>query len=685
MNSSELIQPEHLSRQAIIYVRQSTTKQSIANRESLELQYALRSRACQLGWPDEAICVLDADVGLSGSSAEGRAGFQELVSRVSLGQAGIVFAYDATRLARNCSDWYPLLDLCGFRNCLIGDTDAVYDPSSINGRLLLGLKGQISELELHTLRSRLNAGMLNKAKRGELVIDLPIGFLKGDEAGAIDKHPDQEVQSRIALVFQQFLRLKSLGKVVRYLNRQQLLLPRRVRGGGVVWREPTLSAISSMLRNPTYAGAYAYGKTRFVPQDSAPHKRRKQRIARDQWKVLIEDHHPGYINWEQFMKIQGVLESNHAEYGRKQTHGAARSGAALLQGIIYCGRCGHQMTIQYRQRARYTCNYLHQQRRLPVCAVVRADTIDHHIEAMFWQALRPEELDLFEQAESQRLQEAESLRTAGEQQLQRLQYQADLAERRYQECDPSNRLVAAELEQRWERAMRALREEEERLQREPQMPTPARLTKEQRLAWEAAGTSLRELWDDRRLSPQQKKRVLRSLIEKVIVRLDAPGVASVRLVWRGCRVDQEEVSLKVGRLTQLPECNELEQRIANMAAEGLPDEWIAYRLSKEGFRQSHLPYVSIGLVSRVRCKKRLLRKTARPTVPTGCLTLSQTQHRTGITIPTLFDLIMKEELKLELDPTSCRFLVPDTTEMLETIKEHASAQRPACAQPGVPT
>jgi DNA invertase Pin-like site-specific DNA recombinase len=241
MTSSELIKPEHLTRQAIIYVRQSTTKQARANRESLDLQYALRGKARQFGWPDESICVVDADVGLSGSSAEGRRGFKDLVSRVSLGQVGIVFAYDATRLARNCSDWYPLLDLCGFRNCLIGDTDSIYDPSSINGRLLLGLKGQISELELHTLRSRLQAGMLNKAQRGELIIDLPVGFLKGPGAGEIEKDPDQEVQSRIGLVFQQFLQVKSLGKVVRRLNQQQLLLPRRVRGGGVCWREPTVS------------------------------------------------------------------------------------------------------------------------------------------------------------------------------------------------------------------------------------------------------------------------------------------------------------------------------------------------------------------------------------------------------------------------------------------------------------
>jgi DNA invertase Pin-like site-specific DNA recombinase len=686
MNSSEQIRPDHLKRSAIIYVRQSTTKQIEGNRESLELQYALRAKAKQLGWSDESISIIDADLGISGSSATGRVGFQEVVSRVSLGQIGIVFAYDATRLARNCSDWYQLLDLCGFRDCLIGDVDSVYDPSSVNGRLLLGLKGQISELELHTLRSRLNAGMLNKAKRGELVVDVPAGFVKGDAPGTIEMLPDREAQSRIALVFQLFLRLKSLGKVVRCLNRDQLLLPRRVRGGGICWREPTLSAVSSMLRNPTYAGAYAYGKTRFVPQTSAPHKRRKQRIDRDQWKVLIENHHHGYITWEEFMKIQEILENNHAEYHRKRSPGTAKSGAALLQGIVYCARCGHQMTIQYHPHAKYTCNFLYQQRRASVCAVIRADRIDRAVEQVFWKAIQPEELDFLEEAEARRAQETEGIRVAREQQLQRLRYQAELAERRYQECDPGNRLVAGALEERWEFALRALRAEEERLQREPLAASRPELTPKQRLAWQSAGASLRDLWNDGRLSAQQKKRVLRSLIQKVILQIVQPGLVSMRIVWRGGHVDTRSVSINVSSLDQLHNGAEIEERIVEMAMAGYSDEWIAYHLSKQGFRQSHLMYVSIGLVSRVRCRKRILRTRQAVAIPDGCLTLSQAKRRTRVTLNSLFELILDGRLAVKTTSKARHLLIPGDDATLKNIQQWVAAgPSPSCAQQGVST
>lgn len=376
MTTSGRIQPHHLTRQAIVYVRRSTPQQALQNRESLSLQYALRDRAIELGWPADQVVVIDSDLGMTGSTSRGRLGFQDLVSRVSLDQAGAVFAFDVTRLARNCSDWYQLLDLCGMRQCLIGDGDSLYDPSQIDGRLLLGLKGQISELELHTIRARLNAGMMNKAKRGELIVDLPVGYVKTED-GRAEKHPDREVQSRVEPVFAKFLQLRSLGKVVRHFNRNRLLMPRRVRGGtGVCWKEPTKSSVSSMIRNPTYAGAYAYGKTRFVPQKSASHKRYKQRIDQDQWKVLIQNRHPAYVTWSQFMSIQKTLENNLARYNILNSSGAPREGAALLQGIVYCGRCGHQMTVQYRQAGQYRCNYLYQQRCLPVCLVTRSTIVD---------------------------------------------------------------------------------------------------------------------------------------------------------------------------------------------------------------------------------------------------------------------------------------------------------------------
>jgi DNA invertase Pin-like site-specific DNA recombinase len=255
MTASELITPQHLVRKAMIYVRQSSPHQAISNQESLRLQYALQSRALELGWPAAAIEVIDCDLGTTAASAEHRAGFKELLAQVTLGEVGIILSFDVTRLARNCSDWYPLLDLCGYKGCLIADRDGIYDPGSANGRLLLGLKGQISELELHTIRARLTAGLLNKAERGELALTLPVGLVR-DPSGVVHKDPNREVQSRLELVFSTFLPVRSASQVLRVFNAQGLMLPRRDRFGEVLWRKPTVAAILSILKHPAYAGAF---------------------------------------------------------------------------------------------------------------------------------------------------------------------------------------------------------------------------------------------------------------------------------------------------------------------------------------------------------------------------------------------------------------------------------------------
>src|SRR6266571_5313574 len=258
---SELVTPQHLQKKALIYIRQSTPHQQISNQESLRLQYALQERAQSLGWHAEDVEIIDADLGLTGASAQHRTGFQELVAKVTLGQVGIILSVDVTRLSRNCSDWYPLLDVCGYRNCLIADNDGVYDPGTTNGRLLLGLKGQLSELELHTIRARMTAGLLNKARRGELALSLPIGLIR-DAADRVHKDPHREVQDRLELVFTTFLHKRSASKVLEFLNSHELFLPRRDRFGEVVWKRPTVAAILQILKNPAYAGAFVYGKTR---------------------------------------------------------------------------------------------------------------------------------------------------------------------------------------------------------------------------------------------------------------------------------------------------------------------------------------------------------------------------------------------------------------------------------------
>src|SRR5215210_6869945 len=271
MTSSDLITPRHLRAKALIYIRQSTPHQVLSNQESLRLQYALEQRARSLGWRPDDIEVVDADLGLTATAAQHRPGFQELVARLTLGQVGIILSFDVTRLARNCSDWYPLLDLCGFKGCLIADGDGVYDPGSTNGRLLLGLKGQLSELELHTIRARLTAGLLNKAARGELALQLPVGLVRGAD-GTVSKDPNREVQERIGLVFATFLQRRSASKVLHVLNDQHLQLPRRDRFGDIVWRPPRVAAILAMLKNPAYAGAFVYGRTRTLRTGGASGK-----------------------------------------------------------------------------------------------------------------------------------------------------------------------------------------------------------------------------------------------------------------------------------------------------------------------------------------------------------------------------------------------------------------------------
>lgn len=350
MNTSELITPRHLARRAIIYVRQSSPHQVLSNQESLRLQYALKQRALSLGWRSEDIEIIDADLGLTGASAQHREGFKELVSKVTLGQAGIILSSEVTRLSRNCSDWYPLLDLCGYKDCLIADRDGIYDPASPNGRLLLGLKGQISELELHTIRARLTAGLLNKAERGELALTLPVGLVR-DASGQVRKDPNREVQERLDLVFSTFLQLKSASKVLRSFNEQELGLPRYDRFGDVVWKKPRVAALLAILKNPAYAGAFVYGRTRTTREASG--EASLTRLPMAEWKICVKDKYPAYVSWETFEKIQAQLHDNYAEYTSTHARGVPRSGAALLHGIVCCGECGHQMVVQYKGSPRY--------------------------------------------------------------------------------------------------------------------------------------------------------------------------------------------------------------------------------------------------------------------------------------------------------------------------------------------
>jgi DNA invertase Pin-like site-specific DNA recombinase len=661
MSISQIVHSDHFRRLAVVYVRQSTPRQVLANQESLKLQYDLQHRARAVGWDPSHIRVIDSDLGRTGRSAAGRRGFQELVTLVNQEQVGIIFAYDVTRLARNCTDWYQLLDLCGYRSCLVGDQDGIYDPATANGRLILGLKGLISELEIHTLHARLIAGVLKKALRGELALSLPVGLVR-DELGRVVKRPDQEVQGRLELVFTTFLQVRAASRVVQSFNDHDLLLPRRDRFGDLVWRRPTVSAILSILKNPAYAGAFAYGRTRSVPRADDPEKFVQKPLPMAEWKVCLRDQYPAYIGWDTFERIQGMIRDNHSEYDRNKSRGVPRPGKALLHGIVSCGECGHKMVVQYKGGPRYLCNYLRQQYRVPVCQNLPADPIDAHVVQAFLDALSPAELDLYGQAVAAFSREREQVLQAQRQPIERLRYQAHLAERQYNQTDPDNRLVAAELERRWEAALRDLKEAEERFRQEQEQPRgPEKLSAEERQAVLQAGKTIPELWSQDRLTPQQKKAFLRSLIDKVVVHRSAPDTLHVRIVWRGGDTTTTLLPVTVGALARLSSAAALEKEVLELAEQGQTDVEIAATLTRRGYRSPKRATVLPSTVRILRLRHRLLRDRSQshPRQIPGYLTVSQLAQRLGIKAHWIYDRIHNDTIQISIDSKTGLYLFPD--------------------------
>ena len=346
---------------------------------------------------------------------------------------------------------------------MIGDRDGVYDPGTMNGRLLLGLKGQLAEVELSTIRARLTAGLLNKAKRGDLALQLPAGLLR-DEHGIVHKDPNLEVQSAIELVFKTFLKVRSASKTVVFFKENDLKIPRYDRWKEVFWKTPTTAAVISILKNPAYGGAFAYGKTQVVCTGPSARDKRQKKVELEHCKILLRDKFPAYVSWEDFEKIQSLLKENYAEYSRNKTRGIPRPGAALLHGIVYCGECAHKMVVQYKTGNRYICNYHRQQYRVPVCQFIPADPIDEFVIKAFFQALSPIELDAYAETLKHQNEENSEVMRSHALEVERLRYQTKLAERQFNRVDPDNRLVASTLESRWEKSLHDLKLEEETLE-----------------------------------------------------------------------------------------------------------------------------------------------------------------------------------------------------------------------------
>lgn len=671
MNTSELVHPSHVQRQAVVYVRQSTPHQALTNQESLQMQYGLGQRALDLGWVPDDVRVVDSDVGRTGSSAKGRRGFQQLVADVTLGKVGIIIAYDATRLARNCSDWYQLLDLCGYRSCLIADRDGVYDPSSVNGRLLLGLKGQISELELHTLRIRLTAGILHKAQRGELALGLPTGLVR-DPSGQVFKHPNLEVQSRLELVFGTFLKQKSASKVLRFFKDHDLTIPRKDRHGDIRWRVATEAAICSILKHPGYAGAYVYGRTRSTPRQGSGKKSLQKPLPRQQWKVCIRDKYPAYIAWKTYERIEAMMQDNSSLYDRNKRRGVPRPGKALLHGIVFCGACGHKMVVQYKGGTKYLCNQLRQQYQVPVCQYIPGDPIDDYVVQLFLDAFSSVELDLHDKVVENARQERDEVLRSHQQQLDRLRYQARLAERQFNQSDPDNRLVTAELERRWEQALRDLKAAEEAFEcQQQQCPSLPSLDAATRKALENVGKNLPELWAQGRLSQQQKKALLRSLIDKVVIHRAARDTVHTRVVWKGGEVTTAEIPIPVGSLAELSQAQELEAEILRLSAEEHRDDEIAQRLTREGYRSPMRLVVLPSTVRTIRLRHRILitRHQSHPRRIPGHLTVPQLAEKLHVSVHWIYDRLHNGTIHLAKDQETALYLFPDRPQTLERFRK----------------
>ena len=428
MNINSFITKAHLIKKAIIYIRQSSMQQVLTHKESLNLQYNLKNKALQYGWSNNQIEIVDSDLGITGTSVENREGFKYITGEVALGNVGVIFSYDVTRLSRNCSDWYQLLDLCSFKKCLIGDIDSIYDPNMINCRLLLGIKGQIAELELSTIKSRLLAGRDNKAKRGELTMKLPIGFIRNEQK-KVEKDPNLEIQNIINFLFKTFFRVKSASMTLNVFKKEGLLIPRYNEFKQLYWKKPSRSNIASFLKNPAYAGTYAFGKTQVIRCNNNPHRTKNKVLSQENWKYTIQDQYSGYITWEQYQQIQKILKENlNTSIGLRQSCGTAKHGSALLQGLVYCGHCSYKMVVEYNKGKTYICNHLARTFGEKICQTILAFGVDEGVVKKFFEVINAISLDAYEKIAQKKEENIKQLNEVKELKIKRLKYEAQLAE-----------------------------------------------------------------------------------------------------------------------------------------------------------------------------------------------------------------------------------------------------------------
>ena len=602
---SDKITNDHLRRLAIVYVRQSTQHQVLEHRESTARQYALVDRAVALGWSATAVEVIDEDQGHSGSSAEGRNGFQRLLAEVSSDRVGLILGLEMSRLARSCKDWHALLELCAIYRTLLADADGLYDPCQYNDRLLLGLKGTMSEAELHILKSRLQQGMWNKAERGEVLNHAPTGFVR-TIAGDFVMDPDEQAQAVMRLIFAQFRRHGSLNGLLKWLARNNVKLPIRPHHGAnrgeLEWRRPNRVTLLNILHHPIYAGAYRWGHREVNPRKKVPGKPASGRTfnAHDECRVLIRDRFPAYITWEEFESNQHKLKGN-STLGKLLA--APRHGPSVLAGLIVCGRCGHRMLVAYtnasaQKTLRYSCQREAIDYGADRCQSLSGAVLESFVGERLLQAVSPASLDLSVAASADIERERRQLDNHWQQRVARSRYEVEQARRQYAAVDPEHRLVARELERRWEESLRA----DEQLQADYvrfKRDCPTQLAPHEREQILALSQDLPALWHADTTTPEDRQTVARLLLEQVTVTVEGnTDRVEVELRWAGGFVSRHTLSRPVQTYEQLSTYDELVARIDALRAERKTLSEIAATLNAEGFHPpKRSPCFTKGILS----------------------------------------------------------------------------------------
>jgi DNA invertase Pin-like site-specific DNA recombinase len=628
------IADHHLARKVCIYIRQSTMGQVRFNQESTERQYNLANQAKSMGWTPEQIRILDGDLGHSGEQATHRDDFKTLVSDVAMGQVGAIFSLEASRLARSNKDWHRLLELCAVTRTLVFDGDGCYDPADFNDSLVLGMKGTFAQAELHIIRARLHGGKLNKAQRGELHFPLPVGLVFDGEQIALD--PNQEVQGAVRAVFEFFNEENSAFGVVQRFHGSGLLFPRRSYGGAwdgkLIWGRLTHSRVLGILANPSYAGTYVFGRYQSCKQvgPSGEIQTKSRLMPQNEWRVVIPDHHPGYITWDQFLGNRQRLASNRTN--REGLAGPAREGLCLLQGLLLCGTCGRRLSVRYKGNGGlypiYECNWSHREALTPRhCMSLSSKPLDVAIAERLLTAITPLKIKLALEALTSLEARDKVVVTQWSRRIEHARYDVDLAERRYEEADPGNRLVASTLEKRWNDAMhRQLELEAELAAFERQAMRSVTVAQKQQIL--RLGREFPQLWNAATTAACDRKRMLRLLIHDItVVKAKWPKLLQLQIRWQGGATETIEVRQQPNRAEAVRYRDAFVAKIRALAELG-DDHAIIAQLNNDGQVSSTGKPFTVSMIRWIRYKHRI----PGPSLPAGTLNVSQVRQRYGVSL-----------------------------------------------------